>query len=794
MGRSQGRKIKVIDARMSSNPSLIRGRAVVEGFELIDQTKLVKDVGSDSHRRRLEAYLRTRVKDGVLSFNGQCESCGGLLPDYAGPDEKTCRCDEYIPNGISCTDLDGNIQVQIDAPPEGTVEEREVCMRGFLDHEICHEVWTSTEAAKAFFKDLKKLSQNQEERKASQLKWIQNVLEDGMIEEREREFNSENFRFISACNYLWPRTGKESWKVNQDQYAPLPDGYIPVDADGNDLQVVDGKVFIPAGTELTLWGEKPLDPAQQARVALMTMCFPEHKTGELNPKVAKALEECAPHIDAAVSGNTSDCIARSYEVQRILRDHGLLQDEMTPEERQQLEQAMKNAQVSMVSISGDGGGGQMEQDLENGGGPTMEGSGGSGGGGVPQPMNGVPDESGMSDELKDKMENGSGVGDKGDQTDQQQGGGSGDGDPSGSDSSGGNGSGDFEDPNAKNNAQAGGGIKNNSADKNKPLPKETREKNEAEGKGKASQEDVEKMKKDAKQDLANDKVKEKSKASQAKRGGKGSDKWSMPDRNSLRGQKELSKHKGAAKDYVNTNDEKDVASHGRKLGRRLERLRTQASKRKRKQRRGRLDQRRLASSQAGEQRVFEKRGKDLDLDMEIDVSIDLSGSTSSERPNIYKMSKMFAVAGREAKVPTGIYGWQGSKGSGVYHYALKEKSSDNLGSLDAIFKAEGGLTPTSEGIAFARARFAQSKASIKLLPVITDGIANAGSNPAEQIKKARKEGITVIGFGFGDGCDPDKMDEYFGKGQWVPIKDYGEASSLVAGIIERQARKQLARS
>jgi hypothetical protein len=180
--------------------------------------------------------------------------------------------------------------------------------------------------------------------------------------------------------------------------------------------------------------------------------------------------------------------------------------------------------------------------------------------------------------------------------------------------------------------------------------------------------------------------------------------------------------------------------------------------------------------------------------MEIDVSIDLSGSTSGDRPNIYKMSKMFAVAGREAKVPTGIYGWQGSKGSGVYHYALKEKNSDSLSSLDAIFRAEGGQTPTSEGIAFARARFAQSKASVKLLPVITDGIANSGSDPTEQIKKARKEGITVIGFGFGNGCDPDKMDQYFGKGQWVPIKDYGEASSLVAGIIERQAKKKLARS
>lgn len=766
------------------------------------------DIGTEQHRMRLEAYAKQRCKrpNVSLRFEAFCSRCNHSPESHAGGGcgEGGCECGEYLPGGRSYTDMHGNVTVASDVPAGGSLGEREVCIEGLLRHELCHERMTDGKAYQAFLDDLDARRSAGDRRAAAQLKTLHNILEDGMIETRERAQNPQSYAFISAMNRLDPRIPlPDSQEPAQAEFwIPDPVDYVPTDANGVPLNPIENPrtgepgYLVPAGTPITRWGATPLSLHGQARCAVHAMAIPEFELGELHPKVAAAMEEISEHVSKAIGGNTADCIVRSYKIHEILAAHGLLpaSDEEQDSEETQRAQSGEGAATAPDADGGqnDGGGSQpmngnpeggteMGDELKDqlgGGGESQQGEGagesqqGEGAEGPQEMDDGWGDGESMSDPQQGRGQSAA----DGSQGDQRSTGSEGDGSDSGQ-------------------GDGGGGY-----DPNAPIPKQAQDEMEAEGRGSVSDKELEDRIKDAERELEGDA--ERSRKSDRNRHAQGQfegDDWSMPDGSAVTPQNELIasavRQGGALKD-----EQGSLESLGRRLGDRLEQIKVKSMNDKRFLPTGRLDRRRYGSVIAGSRNAFKNPGRDLDLDMEIDVSIDRSSSVSSDNEqtaNQYRMARMMAVAARETAVPMTIYGWSsggwgyGGAGASVQHYAYKEKHSDQMEGIDALFQTGGGSTPTAEGVHFSRSRLAYSQAKQKVMVIVTDGGADDIPKTREEVRKAEDAGVQVLGLAFG--CNADQMDAQFGSGNWRDIDDYTQAPQIIGDLIESAANEILAR-
>jgi hypothetical protein len=726
-----------------------------DGYSVI-QPGVPDDIGTEAHRRRLESYARARTgrRDIYLSLANFCASCTHTLEDHRYGHcngDQDCRCEEHVPGGGSFTDMKGNITVQSDVPPDGDPGSRELAMRGLLRHEVCHELYTSRAVFEKFAEESSRMRGNEQEITAATIQKYWNILEDGMIEERERHLRMGSYEYISALNRVWPRVGKDQ-TTKSEIMVPMPEGYVAEDADGNpltekrELPTPSGEMkemlYVPPGTRISTWGEKPLSKIQQFEAALLAESVPEFSPGILHPDVQAALDECQEHIDAAVRGNTSDCLARAYMIHAIAKKHGLAPDDLTPEEREGIGRIKRELEEGEIITPGPPGGGEGEGE-EKGKGPK----------GIPQPSNGMPDGSEMSDEMKEALKNGQGEPNN-DRT-------------------------DTYDPSA-------------------PLPEGSRQEAEKGEKGKVDGEKLDEKKKEAEKELENDGKKEKAEQTRKVASGKlEADNWQLPYGGTVP-EREIASDVRAS-DGSNLMEEKpDMASLGRQLADRLSRMDTQTRAPERKRKRGRFDQRRTSNLVAYDPRVFKNKGQELDIDMEIDVSIDRSGSVKFDpeaNSRQYDMAKTIGYASKYTKVPISLYGWCSGHG-GIDHFAFKESHSDDLSAIDGFSFCGGGGTPTDAGIEFSRVRLRNSKKKNKVMLVVTDGEANSsltspGVSPLDaaraQVEKARAENIQVIGIGLG--VSDKAMNETFGPGGWQNIEDYREVPRIVADLIENAAKK-----
>jgi hypothetical protein len=797
------------------------------------------DFESDAYRQRLERVLRS-YSAAVL----QRSDVSITLTPPDGP-----------PN--SYTDMRGNITVYTGFPPNGTPEERDLCVQGLLRHEVAHEAYTNPRVYHTFVKEL------MSRRDGAQIKYIHNILEDGMIETRLRADNPGGYEFISAFNRLYPRVGQIE-AIEEDMVLPFNEDYVPTDADGNSLPVQDGQVIIPAGTRIGSWGKAPVSLTRQMQAALLAEAVPEFEPGELHPKVEACLEECKPFITASITGNTADCVQNAYKVAAIMKKHGLF-----PEAQE-------------MAGAGDAMGGEGE----GGGGDSSSGSGGDGYISVPvtapvldddddlgegcAPQNETPDVDGADgpgEELQDAMKGSGASGgtgsDSGAQNDSGQSGGDGnsadrhdgkqgkgadkDGDGKcdncGSDTNrlgncdscgagkgadkngdgkcdncGGQidkkgkckscGSTNGKDPKKKSSRSASqrkaddpGGASDGSArdwsphqggddasggyDPNRPIPQDLPDKMQREGRGSVSDKRLKDMLDEAKRDLETTRAQERARRQRAIRQGKlDASAFSLPEGQDVVTQRELRTGERALKEETG-----NLARFGRSLAAQLEQMKVQARAERRFQRHGRFDTRALHRVVAGSRDVMKQEGVKLNFDFEVCVSIDRSGSVqgSGLTADQFRMAKMFAIAGQQARIPTSIMGWDG----GSYlcrHFEYKSAHSSDFNSLDSIFQTGGGGTPTAEGVEFARALLRHSKAKKKILAVVTDGEANDIDACREQVRLAEMMGITVIGLGFKGGVNPDSMRAQFGR-NWAMIDEFTDAPGIVANLIKRLAWK-----
>lgn len=720
-----------------------RARQQANRFSLV-QPGMPEDIGSDAHRNRLEAYARARLNrpNVRLAFSEVCATCGH--PEGDASHCSQCPCRDYKAGGASYTDMAGSITVQSNLPPDGTPEEKELCIRGLLRHEICHEARTDPAVHKAFSEEIKKMIKNKQEITAMQLQRIWNTLEDGMIEERERAEEPSSYAFISALNRLYPRVGRDS-ETEEDLTIKAPDGYVPEDANGNKLKIKDGQVVIPAGTKIATWGKKPISKEMQMEAALLAEAVPEFSPGDLHPDVEQCLQECRPYIDNGVGGNTADCVANAYPIHAIMRRYGFLREDLSDEERKQIEDLMEALGNLAPTAPEPGQSGEGEEAVN--------------------PVSGEPGQLPMGEELEKAV--------GGDEEKEGDGG---------------------KESDEKANSFEGGRQSGGGYDKHKPLPRSVREKNEKSGRGRVDGDELDRRRKEAARDLTGDKTNQKLNDERNRRQGRfDAGSWNMPQGHRIYSQREMKRgnEMPALSDEVG-----QLSILGRRLAAILARLRSQTRAPQTHRRRGRLDSRRLAAAVSGNPRVFVRPGENLNLDLELDVIVDRSGSVTSsqhDNNNQYRMAWMFASAARDTKIPTTIYGWDGSgwETGETSHYAYKEKHSDDLSSLDAFFRTGGGGTPTADGIEFARARLARSEAKHRAIVCITDGAANDIPAAAEQCRVARAEGLVVVGIAFS--CSNEQMNQQFGAGNWLSIDDYTQAPLMVGEMIERLAKSSSVR-
>jgi len=232
-------------------------------------------------------------------------------------------------------------------------------------HEMCHQDYTDPKVFKAFQDELERIGREVGLVTSQQTKNLWNSLEDGMIEERERTTNPRSYQFLSARNRIDPKVGGIEI-TDEEREVPYP-GFAPVingktlevkaltDEQGNPVLDKNGKpiqlVVIPKGTRMQAWGKKPISLVYQAQAAILAAALPEYEVGELHPTVAKAMKECQPHIDAAVRGNTADCITRAMKIRDILAKYGIEDPEtMDPEQQKKLQQMAQQAMQMMMQM------------------------------------------------------------------------------------------------------------------------------------------------------------------------------------------------------------------------------------------------------------------------------------------------------------------------------------------------------------------------------------------------------------------------------------------------------------
>jgi len=775
-------------------------------------------IGSAAHISRLGGYARSRTKrhDVTVKLSGACMRCKHSLddhPDGGGCQSDGCQeCKSYIPGGRSYTDMKGNLTVWSDTPPDGSIGEREVCILGALRHEICHELYTDPVAFEQFTAKLGKMQAAGNSYTSSQRMKLWNILEDGMIEQRERNEQPGAYRIIAARNKIAPKMG-HVLATEEERIFKLWPGHTPTDDDGNLLPTEERNgqqvVVVPAGTKIGTWSENPINPSMQMESALMASALPEYEPGDLHPEVRACLDECQPHIDAAVTGNSSDCILRSEKVFDILVDHGFQISEEEEQDIRQMQAQMGNQPTDAPESSGAEGeaappqNGDPGQEEGEGGSPGEGDDGSSGDSGSDD---GGGSDSGMTDEITDDKGGGGGSSSKPDpkQAPQSGGGGgsggedssageegdeqSGGGDGSGSDEDGegeaGDGGDDSGDSGGSDSAAGGGSRTNN------PLSKEKMEANEKEGKGSVTQEEAEKMKKDAERQLESERAEKISSDNQAATNGRiESNQYKFSDNSSAVPQAEAIA-KALQRPTPLEEEKGDFFRQGDRIAREVEALRSATVATKTRRMSGRIDMRQISRGLAGDPRIHTRKGRKFEMELEIDISLDRSGSITDEvASQQYRAAMAIAHACEKADIPLTISGWHGSDGH-CEHIALKEKHSDDKRGIAALFSFGGSGTPMAEAIQFSRRRLANSKASNKINILCTDGLASTAEGrkrAKEELKAAQRDGIDLIALGYQ--LDEEVMKEQFGSTSWKSIKSFDETYDVVAAIIREAAQR-----
>ncbi|WP_272570341.1 VWA domain-containing protein [Providencia sp. PROV255] len=201
-----------------------------------------------------------------------------------------------------------------------------------------------------------------------------------------------------------------------------------------------------------------------------------------------------------------------------------------------------------------------------------------------------------------------------------------------------------------------------------------------------------------------------------------------------------------------------------------------------------LDTRRLTSALLGETKLFRHKSKAVEFNSAFTVLLDSSSSLGSD------------MVEAEAAVVSLLFALDGIKGVSTSAYHFPHATANNVGLLKAreqSFRAAvnakqfgisaNGCTPLEQALWPAFSDLLNARADRHVMVVVTDGKPDNSAPVIQMVNDAKKEGVIVIGIGFG-GANASLMNSLFSD-TGVAV---GSVSALRGKLLE-VTRKALTR-
>jgi len=241
------------------------------------------------------------------------------------------------------------------------------------------------------------------------------------------------------------------------------------------------------------------------------------------------------------------------------------------------------------------------------------------------------------------------------------------------------------------------------------------------------------------------------------------------------------------------------AGAARRFSRELQTIKSDVRADKPFQRRGRFDRRRMKAAVKGDDRVYYKRGTDLDQDIAVAIQVDRSGSMMGARiAEAVKAATITSMALEQSDIPYEIRSFRGhNSGEHVLHkdFASPKAKDEDLAEMLSV----NGSTPMKRAVEVTRASLSVREEGIKLAFILADGAPNGYYNDSEgdgfgYITPVRKtfdameeKGITpVLVFTASDEIDSyarESLDKLAGRGRWVHVRSPASLHRIVSDRI-----------
>jgi Mg-chelatase subunit ChlD len=238
----------------------------------------------------------------------------------------------------------------------------------------------------------------------------------------------------------------------------------------------------------------------------------------------------------------------------------------------------------------------------------------------------------------------------------------------------------------------------------------------------------------------------------------------------------------------------EYAGAARRFARELRNLKSEVQADRPFQRRGRFDRRRMKSAVKGDDRVYYKRGVDIDQDVAVAIQVDRSSSMRGDAiREAVKAATITSMALEQSDIPYEIRSFYGSgeQGHQVLHKEFTSpKASDE--DLASMLHTQGS-TPMKRAAEITRASMSVREEGINLVFVLADGGPNGynRSDPFTPVRKAfdgmEEQGMTpVLVF-----TSPREMtsgvrnmlDQTAGQGRWEHVQNPASLHRIVSDRI-----------
>jgi nitric oxide reductase activation protein len=240
---------------------------------------------------------------------------------------------------------------------------------------------------------------------------------------------------------------------------------------------------------------------------------------------------------------------------------------------------------------------------------------------------------------------------------------------------------------------------------------------------------------------------------------------------------------------------RDYAGAARRFARELQNIKSEVQADKPLQRRGRFDRRRMKQAVKGDDRVYYRRGLDLDQDIAVSIQVDRSDSmrTGGLIKDAVKAATITAMALEQSEIPYEMRSFRGKgKGHQVLHkdFGSPRATDEALGAMLVV----NGWTPMKRAAEITRAAMSVREERVKLVFILADGSPNCyadGKSYTEHVRETfdamEEMGMTPV-LVYTDSEDlsseqHELLDNTAGQGRWEHIRNPSALHRVVSNRI-----------